>query len=581
VADVKRARQGGYWEKWSIFHCLAITTAVSAVLLIAETRGWVISGSAYDTVIGNRATVQSAIQLIASLLGLIHTSIVARLVHNGARLRFSRRSPFSMGSLRGWTNMGITRVQWDIPLRYLVPVLAISSLGVVSSALWVGAMTPVVGSTVVAQSLLVPSFSNTSLIKEYPSEVKQSGPTLVTPNGLFSYSVGIKHLGSLIASAASATTGDGSVRKHAKLDTTQFIYKGRSYGVGSPVGLLDSNITSLPLATAYDYLEAGYESHVECMYNSSTQFIISNVGSQRTFPAVGLLPDSDGGPEYSEYFGHNADTIVAVGVAFSGESPRRYLAIAAGSNYGALNATQCTVDFTPTLFNVSASLAGRNISVTPVREIDDFDPQRNMTRTLMRQFELIANDLTNVYESILGDALLSSVASWNASFNPQGNITEGDATLEGVRNAVIAMADDMLAAYAAAQLMVGNFTTPTAADVLVSSLGIGQWPYILSISLLNVLIILAFVVEVVRTRSWQGLPALDFSNPSWVITASYRGGVLSQQAEGFLGGSTALRAATKRGDMPSRRGQEKEMLVELRDSEEGELALLLVDTCET
>ncbi|KAK1967074.1 hypothetical protein LY78DRAFT_669327 [Colletotrichum sublineola] len=174
---------------------------------------------------------------------------------------------------------------------------------------------------------------------------------------------------------------------------------------------------------------------------------------------------------------------------------------AAGKSYLALNATQCTVDFIPTRFNVSVGIRGRNITVVPAGQVDDFDSQRNLTRTVVRQFELVSNDLTNFYESILGNAFLSSIVAWNMSSNENGTIPETEATLRGLENAVTAMVESMLAAYGAAQLMVGNFSQDREANVTIRVFVIGELVYVVAIAVLNALVLLAVVVEAIPDPS--------------------------------------------------------------------------------
>lgn len=525
MALVKQEARGAHTGiKWAIFLGLAITTAFSTVLIVAASQGWTIVGGLYIDIVANRATYQLAIQFVSTLLGLIYTSIICRLINHAARLYMTGHPVIRMSSLRAWVAMSIPNFEFGISLRYLLPLLVASTLGIVSSALWVGALTPTAGSIVVQHGLIIPSYQNTTLIVEYPSEINLAGPTLATKDGVFSYSVGIKFLGGLIASAASATTADGSVRKHAKLDNTQFSFEGRSYGVGSPVGLADADIRALPLAGRYTYAEPGYLANISCIYNSSTGFRIGQETSPRIFPVSGNLPDSLDGPEYSEYIGHSPNTIVAMGVAFSGRSPRRYVAIAAGDSYARLNAIQCAIDFTPTMFNITVGIASRNISVQPAGSIADFDPQRNLTRTLVRQFELIANDMTNLYVSIVGESLMSSVAALQQSNGASGQ-ADSSTTLRGVENAIIAMTDDMLAAYASAQLMVGNFSRGITAEVSVATLVVGQRPYIIAIAVMNAIVLLVVLLEVVRTKAWRDLPSFNPADPAGLIMASFRGGV--------------------------------------------------------
>ncbi|CAI0646449.1 unnamed protein product [Colletotrichum noveboracense] len=585
VSTAGSPKEVGFWEKWIIPLCLIITTALSSVLIVAHSLRWTVNGSWYEssfaTITSKRAAIQSGIQLLAALLALIHTSTVAVLIQHGSRLAFFNLGGSTTQNLKGWMNLGIPRLRWDLRLRFLLPIIAFSGLGLISSALWVGAMTPV-SSTIVEQEILrVPSFKNTTLIKEYPSEISRAGPSTTTKQGLFTYSVGVKLLGSLIASGSSATTSDGSVRRHAKIDNTQYIYEGRSYGVGSSVGIQDTAITNRTPAVDYSFHEDGYLPQVQCSYNRSMDFVIGREFPSRIFGVSGWLPDSVGSQQYSEYVGHSTDAIVAVGVAHSPESIRRYVSIAAGKSYLALNATQCTVDFTPTRFNVSVGIRGRNITVIPESQIDDFDSQRNLTRTVVRQFELISNDLTNFYESILGNAFLSSITAWNISSNENGTIPEAEATLRGLENAVTAMTESILAAYGAAQLMVGNFSEEREANVTIGVFVIGEVVYVVAIAILNALVLLAVVVETIRTRGWKGLPPFDFSDPEWLITASFRGGELSRtwnrDAEGILVAQSTIKGPISSYTPIDQRGDEDQHHVEVISEGEGgrRVALML------
>lgn len=132
-------------------------------------------------------------------------------------------------------------------------------------------------------------------------------------------------LGSLMASAASATTVDGGIRQHSKFDNTRYTYNGRSCGVGASLGLADGDVTDNLLALSYVYQENGLRAEVECIYNSSTEFVIAGEPDPNIYPVAGNLPDSSGGEEYSENCGHGSDAIVAIGVAVNNASTSGYL----------------------------------------------------------------------------------------------------------------------------------------------------------------------------------------------------------------------------------------------------------------
>ncbi|KAL8370671.1 hypothetical protein RB595_000842 [Gaeumannomyces hyphopodioides] len=529
----------GFWTKWWVFFCLIIPTATSITLLVAEAETWVFSSPASDFIQKNRATTQLVVQVLSTLLALVQSLAVCRLIKYGGILRLASRPRMTTRQLRGWGNMATAKIDTNVSFLHLVLAIAVACISIALSAVWTGAMTPVQVTLTTESNITIPTFGNTSLIQEYPSEVEASGPEIQTRQGMFSYSVGIKNIGALISSAASATSADGSVRKHAKFDNTQFAYTGRSYGAGSAVGLKDEKTRAglRGRAVSYRYNETGYEAVVGCTRNASTAFAIRGQVLQRVFPVVGRMPDSDT-DEYSEYFGHSSGHIVALGVAVG--RAKRYVSVAAGRTYRALNATQCTVDFVPARFSVNVSLADRNISVTKIEggrggagagAVLDMDPERNLTRVLMRQFQIISNDLTNLYESVLGDALLASVAAWNSSNNAAGTVPEERATLAGVENALVAMTDDMLVLYAAAQLMVGNFSQPAAVTVASAVLKVGKREFAWAIAALNAAIVVAVLVEAVRTRGWGRLPSFDFTDLEWLMLASFRGGAMSAGEE--------------------------------------------------
>ncbi|KAM5374292.1 hypothetical protein ACJZ2D_006617 [Fusarium nematophilum] len=275
----------------------------------------------------------------------------------------------TMGQLRGWGSMAAPRIGLDVPLMYLIASSLMTSLGIASAALWVGAMTPVESITTTDASFDIPAYSNTSLIVEYPSEAEPEA---------------------------------------------------------------------------------------------------------EPFGASGL---------YARW---------------------------------------------------SVQLLGGN--------------------------QIVSNDLTNLYVSVLGDALLSSVAAWDASNNPDGTASEAEAMLAGVENALVAMADDMVPLYGAAQLMVGNFSQSTAASVAVSVMAIGKWQYAVAVAVVNAVVVFAALAEIVRTRGWRYLPAFDYTDLTWLLLASFRGGTINAgTSREVMGGEDT--GATSKGERGS--------LLRVQELEEG------------
>lgn len=94
-------------------------------------------------------------------------------------------------------------------------------------------------------------------------------------NGTFTSCPGKYQSGALLASASSATTVDGSPRNHSKIsDTTAYQYTGRSYGVGSIVGL-SVDVPEISTLYGYNYTELGYLTTVGCAYNNFSLWLLA------------------------------------------------------------------------------------------------------------------------------------------------------------------------------------------------------------------------------------------------------------------------------------------------------------------
>ncbi|PQE23106.1 hypothetical protein CJF32_00004492 [Rutstroemia sp. NJR-2017a WRK4] len=512
-------------SRYTGFLGLICTTTISCLLLKANFSHISVSGGdLYNFIISNRATIQIAIQLISTGLGFIQTAAMSRLINYATRIHLSRKSvPIEILNL--WNGLCLVSLNWSLKLRYLFPLVAWVAICAIPAGLWAGAITPVVTKTSRETSIQVPQYGNMTSVREWPSEIDSSGPALRNEKGFFTYSPGVLFQGLLSNCLSSATTTNGAPRQHARYDNSKFIYLGRSFGVGGSVGLMDDHILNNTLATGYTYQEVGYATQTSCIYNSSTNFAIKP--DDEFFAARGRLPDS-AFPEFSVYVGHGKGAaIVAIGVAAQkpGVLRDRYLGIAAGSSYLNLNATQCKTTFQPALFNVSVALAGKNITVTQVKDTaDDLEPSGNLTH------------------SVIGNALNFSIADYRTYINSTAYLgpsqNESQINLLGLPNSIQAMTDDLLVAYASAQLMIANDTRTVDVQMTVSAVRFGQPVYVISMFAVNALVVLAVVVEAVRTRGWRGLWNWDYCDFRDLIRASAKGGdeLLSGVEGGMRGG---------------------------------------------
>lgn len=84
------------------------------------------------------------------------------------------------------------------------------------------------------------------------------------------------------------------------------------------------------------------------------------------------------------------------------------------------------------------------------------------------------------------------------------------------------MVDDMLVAYGSAQLMIAKQSTPVPAMFKSTAMRIGQDSYIYAIMAVNLVVLVLFVLESVRTRCWSRVAVLDYSDPAALIVAARR-----------------------------------------------------------
>ncbi|EHA20674.1 hypothetical protein ASPNIDRAFT_43992 [Aspergillus niger ATCC 1015] len=449
------------WTSHLIYLLLILPTALSITLLLSDSQHWTLTGDLYTFINHYRTTVQTALQVLATLLGAIQIYSICRLINHATRILFKYSTHHTtLNDLALWSALSTPTTNFTLPLPQILLTLLLANLSAVLSALWTGALTPTSTTTTANTTILIPSYANRSFIKEYPSQIDTTGPSLRTSLGYFTYSVGVGLLTSLVSSASTASplTGSLRARSHAKLDSTGYSYSGRSYGVGSPVGLADENVISFyPYAANYTYHERGYLAHVSCLYNSSSLFLLEDTYDTALYVAKGPLPDSNvSSGEYSTYTGWSTDTIVALGVA---SQPAAYT----------------KESFVPSWFIVNVGIQEKVVDVVPLNNTTsypeeedtdiDIDPTNKTIHVAMRQLELISNDLTSFYRSTLGDAFNTSIAdhatntnttatiSSNFTTTTTSNSTDNETTtLTAIQNTYISLIDDILAA--------GEFLSP-------------------------------------------------------------------------------------------------------------------------
>lgn len=513
---------------------LLATTVVSVILIIGNKKSWVLPGSFHDVVRNNRASVQTVVQTLSSLLGAVYTYTFCTIINFSTRISLTDEG-VSLGRMRFWTALSANKLNWSLSPRYFAISVLFFMLNLVPAALWAAALTPITGPPTSKQNttqLNIPRYSDTSATFWSGKQWYNAALPIQNNLGTFSYAPTRDLQGLIINSAASASTMDGSTQVHSKNDNSGYLYHGRSYGVGSSVGLTTDSIDN------YRYRENGYNTKINCIYNESTNYLLhlaqgSNDGSiPMVFGASGNLPNGNAGGGYSLVGMGGSKTVVGVGFVAGGDIPERlypagvvsYIGIAAGSTYIQLNTTQCTITLIPTTFDVVVNSTEKVITVKPVLSgpsVVDIDPTGLIAYQSADAVLLSSMMEATLWTSIYGNALLTNVNNVLSQNTTESKDTK---TLRGISEAFQSMVDDYLGAFASAQLMIGKDVDGTDVTVITNTTMIGQKPYIISIVVVNGLVILAFLGMTAITNRWAKLPNFDYMDMKSVVVGASIGG---------------------------------------------------------
>ena len=259
--------------------------------------------------------------------------------------------------------------------------------------------------------------------------------------------------------------------------------------------------------------------------------------------------------------------------------------IAAGhGNYAALNNTQCSVKFLPTLFGVSVDATAATIAVTVLGPAEDMDPTAHQnatfeswncntlgdpsinetftsdcgnytargqaglgniaTRALRQLVDL--STLDNAFHiSNLGEMFLSDIQNelqWSKSDSSDVvnstdyNSTTLDQTNDhstltySIEKALKSLLDDSLFAFASAQIILQKSTRSTPVTLTVGGIRFGTSGYIYGLFAFNSLLVIILLEELIRTHGWRGLPKFDYDELKNMAANSKEGPGISKKA---------------------------------------------------
>jgi hypothetical protein len=539
---------------------LGVMSIVSLALIY--TRNYKNDGGFMRVVKNDRASTALVVQILSSLFGLMQTYVAICAFKFATRIRILQRST-SLRTLYLFTALAGPKADFGLPTRSFILAIIIVVLSHGPGALWAGALTPI--STTIrlsTASIQIPTFTSDTE-NFWNNEFQRCGAGDVDVCNVLTNCLAVNNQlgfistcpvpdlqGALLVSGSSATSISGSLTNHSKIDNPGWSYQGRSYGVASSQGIffLDG-LSEGQGPISYSYTESGYNVGVSCTTNTSADFGIQFQYSKAELSAwyvIGNLSNSvPGNPEFYPTITWSSTSKNTPGgpsvlgwstVVNPDASNRNMIAIAAAGSYITLNQTQCTVEFVPRAFEVSANLTSQTIIVDPLLDVNnmtDIEPSGKLANNVMWSLNLLSRMTPSLYESTLGNTLQKNINTLLA--RPDLAMTNETATLLAISDSFTAMLDDILVAFGSSQLGIANSSTSTPVSVVLPAVQIGQDKYIFAAAGVNLCLLLLLLEEGVRTKFWHALPLFDYGNIKAVVLAASadRGGIARQVAQKY------------------------------------------------
>ena len=216
----------GTWVKLLTVSCLALTSLITILFLWSDRNNWTERGRVYQFVVVNRVSVQIIIQVLVSSFDAIYVYVLCVLVNFSTRLHVVEK-PYKLDRLKFWTTICTQRLDWLMPIRFLIPLIVFQILVLILTTLWAGALTSIMTSTTIPLPLKLPQYSPVSNGYWDNLNWTSSMPSKWT-GSIFTYSSNYDLQEIIFNDAASAININNLTRVHRKLDNTEYSYAGRS-----------------------------------------------------------------------------------------------------------------------------------------------------------------------------------------------------------------------------------------------------------------------------------------------------------------------------------------------------------------
>lgn len=525
---------------------LILPTGVSIFLVSVRNRLW--DGDFHDFVQSSRSAVQVIVQILSLVLAMLQIYALRKLFTLGTRLLLGGRR-LSLDTLSLWAAISQAKLDSSLSKRYVVIIIAFVALTALPSALWAGALTPILSTDRQTGTIDIPAFTSKSQsVWASQFQIRPSGQDIQVWNVLdncteihdirgFVPTCPVPALqGFFLTSASSATSKTaGEPRLHSKLDNVRWSYSGRSFGVGASAGIaVTASIKGSNAFIAYQYQEVGYRAHVQCTKNMSSNIAVelyesTPLGYTWYVLTGSLANEPNGTGELYPVSSWDNPPKILVWAARSYEGNNMATIATSADEYTIFNQTQCSFTFIPAVFNVFINVTSRLIrveerSTATLDRIENFEPTGNLTFSVVQSINLLSRMSNSLYVSVIGNALQTNVYNMESQLNTDSS-ENNSVLLAAVVDSFTAIIDDILVAYGASQLLNSGDSTKISVSGQKDAVRIGKHVWIYMALGLNLLLVFVYVEELIRTRLWKGLSRFDYTNIKCTIAAASAGGI--------------------------------------------------------
>jgi len=519
--------------------CLIAVFSTSLALFLIQDQRYV--DHLPGLVEAHRNVFQVVVQIVSTMLSIAQMLVVCSLINFAVRIKLFESST-STGELSFWSALSIPRFDTSLPWVELVLVALVLVLGPGLGALWSGSLTPLSSTTSKNDGhVLIPVFNAHINLTMYPRSndgaiITQCAPPLPDPRGppypSLDKCIVLNKVGSLLMSASTATNVT-SPRLHPKIDNSTWTYRGRSYGKGSSTGLFEVNGTA-DVKTAdqgFSYEETGYRTTASCRKQSSvifpfTQYYGADVGTQFNLSSANTVILESGNvsiPPFdvanAVWNGFNSQAFGFFAWTSGTDNGVNYVATSSNDWSSILSDILCTIEFTPMLFLTNVSTVDQFITVTPLREIDNFNQTGDIIDAIMADLDLMSRMSSS---SLTFSPLYHAITTnWQSVKRNNPNASDGTISELSMQDAIIEIADDLLnyqGILAVARADGESVAQPVQRHF--AAIKIGQARFHIAQLTINIVLCLVYIYEASRTRYWKRLPDFNFVNPKALTLAA-------------------------------------------------------------